>query len=688
MKAKTKFTRLWSILLALAMVVGMLPIAALAAGSATETADFVSDPTTALALLNDAKTGTTASTWDGDTKTLTLGGVNFETSAATAVKLPDGAIIVLKGENTIKGGDSDSAHSYGIWGAGDLTIKGSGTINVTGGDTTLYEGKSCGIFASNDLNIEGGTVTATGCAADYSYGIRAADYIYISGGNVTGIGGTANDGSYGLYVYNDDINISGGTFTATGGVASGENGESCGIWANNNVTVQDTAVVTAEGGEGGSSFGIWAEYDATISGTVTAEGGTATDQCSVGIYANYEMTISGGEVKATGGTVSVSTSTGAYSYGINGKIVTISDGTVEATGGTASGTGASDPGNDILSYGIGGSGVSISGGTVIAKGGTATDLASNANYGKSYGICTGSRHLSISGTAEVTATGGTATGKSYGIFADDGNMTISGGTLIATGTSALNKNPNTLPSSTYWWRTSKTGNYSVHPDSEYTWDSLHQYVEIRDTNPGYTVSFDANGGKSTMADVTGISGEYTLHENALTAPDGKQFKAWSVDGKEKAVGDKITVTANTTVQAVWETVPATPTEYDILNGANSKWTQDSDGNISVRGSGEFSKFVGIKVDGKTVDEKYYTVKEGSTIVTLKPEYLNTLTVGKHTLEIVWTDGSASTTFTVKVDSPQTGDNSMIGLWIALLFVSAAGVLSTAVLGKKKKRSAK
>ena len=59
MKAKTKFTRLWSILLALAMVVGMLPIAALAAGSATETADFVSDPTTALALLNAAKTGTT-----------------------------------------------------------------------------------------------------------------------------------------------------------------------------------------------------------------------------------------------------------------------------------------------------------------------------------------------------------------------------------------------------------------------------------------------------------------------------------------------------------------------------------------------------------------------------------------------------------------------------------------------------
>lgn len=134
-----------------------------------------------------------------------------------------------------------------------------------------------------------------------------------------------------------------------------------------------------------------------------------------------------------------------------------------------------------------------------------------------------------------------------------------------------------------------------------------------------------------------------------------------------------------------------PADYDILNGANSKWTQDSDGNISVRGSGEFSKFVGVKVDGKTVDEKYYTVKEGSTIVTLKPEYLNTLTAGKHTLEIVWTDGTADTTFTVDAKpantdtkSPQTGDSSSMALWIALLFVSGFGVVATAVYGKKRK----
>ena len=74
----------------------------------------------------------------------------------------------------------------------------------------------------------------------------------------------------------------------------------------------------------------------------------------------------------------------------------------------------------------------------------------------------------------------------------------------------------------------------------------------------YTVSFAANGGTGTMADVTGISGEYTVPANGFTAPAGKQFKAWSVGGVEKVVGDKITVTANTTVTAVWEAV-----EYNV-----------------------------------------------------------------------------------------------------------------------------
>ena len=114
MKAKTKFTRLWSILLALVMVVGMLPTVALAEGSATATADFSANPTAALALLNAAKTADAEdSTWDSTTKTLTLNGVNFETTAAIAVILPDDAKIVLNGDNIITSGEATS-DSFGI----------------------------------------------------------------------------------------------------------------------------------------------------------------------------------------------------------------------------------------------------------------------------------------------------------------------------------------------------------------------------------------------------------------------------------------------------------------------------------------------------------------------------------------------------------------------------------------------
>ena len=133
MRAKTKLTRLCGILLTLVLLVGLLPTVALAEGPATGTADFKTDPTAALALLNAAKTGDTASTWEGNT--LTLNGVNFTTSAATAVKLPAGATIVLADgtTNTIKSDNSSADECYGIYAySGNskaLTITGSGRLN-------------------------------------------------------------------------------------------------------------------------------------------------------------------------------------------------------------------------------------------------------------------------------------------------------------------------------------------------------------------------------------------------------------------------------------------------------------------------------------------------------------------------------------------------------------------------------
>ena len=165
--------------------------------------------------------------------------------------------------------------------------------------------------------------------------------------------------------------------------------------------------------------------------------------------------------------------------------------------------------------------------------------------------------------------------------------------------------------------------------------------------------------------------------------------------------------------------------YRIIDGADSSWTQNTDGSLAIRGDGEIGKFVNVKVDGTIIDPTNYIVTEGSTIITLKPEFLKTLSEGSHTFEIAWTDGTASTSFTVAKNtsgnddtddndnddsnkdgnndssnnssnntagsgdntaqtltgSPNTGDAS--GLWITLFVVSAAGLVVMLVRRKRQ-----
>ena len=130
--------------------------------------------------------------------------------------------------------------------------------------------------------------------------------------------------------------------------------------------------------------------------------------------------------------------------------------------------------------------------------------------------------------------------------------------------------------------------------------------------------------------------------------------------------------------------------YDILDGAGSSWTQNTDGSLAIRGSGEISKFREVKVDGVTVDPVNYTVTEGSTIITFKPEYLKSLSAGNHSFELVWTDGTAATNFTVaenadqSAKSPKTGEDFSMALCTALLMVSCAGLAG--IFAKRKKSS--
>ena len=149
--------------------------------------------------------------------------------------------------------------------------------------------------------------------------------------------------------------------------------------------------------------------------------------------------------------------------------------------------------------------------------------------------------------------------------------------------------------------------------------------------------------------------------------------------------------AASTTTASTAAAPAQVT-YDILDGAGSSWTQNTDGSLAIRGSGEISKFREVKVDGVTVDPVNYTVTEGSTIITFKPEYLKSLSTGNHSFELVWTDGTAATNFTVaenadqSAKSPKTGEDFSMALCTTLLMVSCAGLAG--MFAKRKRNHAR
>ena len=100
------------------------------------------------------------------------------------------------------------------------------------------------------------------------------------------------------------------------------------------------------------------------------------------------------------------------------------------------------------------------------------------------------------------------------------------------------------------------------------------------------------------------------------------------------------------------------TPYAITEGTGSSYALQSGSSLTVRGNGDFSKFTGIKVDGVQIGAENYEAKSGSTIVTLKSSYLDTLTAGTHSLEILWTDGSASTAFAIQQSESQKPDNDV------------------------------
>ena len=89
-------------------------------------------------------------------------------------------------------------------------------------------------------------------------------------------------------------------------------------------------------------------------------------------------------------------------------------------------------------------------------------------------------------------------------------------------------------------------------------------------------------------------------------------------------------------------------EIAIIEGADQTWTQGSGSDLVIRSNADFSDFVGVTVNGKTlVENQDYTARSGSTIVTIKAAYLESLAVGDYQIAIVSQTGTAATQFAVK-----------------------------------------
>ena len=149
-----------------------------------------------------------------------------------------------------------------------------------------------------------------------------------------------------------------------------------------------------------------------------------------------------------------------------------------------------------------------------------------------------------------------------------------------------------------------------------------------------------------------VSGDITIDATGLMKFALSELTKDNIDNK---VTVPVTITSENYKDVRVNVIIYISPEYRIIDGANSSWTQNTDGTVVIRGNGEFSRFHAVKVDGKVIDPANYEAKEGSTIITLKAEYLKTLATGSHTFAIVWNNGIAGTNFTVAANT--SGNNS-------------------------------
>lgn len=118
------------------------------------------------------------------------------------------------------------------------------------------------------------------------------------------------------------------------------------------------------------------------------------------------------------------------------------------------------------------------------------------------------------------------------------------------------------------------------------------------------------------------------------------------DIREQAVVDGYAAAIRDAVKSL-EPVPVLPVQIPIIEGAEQEVEKGGTNGVIIKVDGDINSFVDVSVDDTVIAEDQYTVTAGSTIITLKPEYIETLTEGTHTVTIRFADGFAQTTLKVK-----------------------------------------
>ena len=343
--------KLMAVLLAVCMIAALMPVGVFAADSATQTADFTTgECENAINLLNDYKTGQTNSTWDNGSKTLTLNGINFTTTAKTAVKLPAGSTIVLKDgtSNTIQSGGvtlnvsgdySNQTYINALDAAGSLTIKGE------------TEGTGA-------LSVEAGALKNNGDGWVYSTGISVDGNFTVESGLVTTRGGCVeSDGScfsYGVKMDSDTKNkalmVTGGTLTAIADKAYElvEGGTKRAVFSRGVEVYRGSVIVSGDGKLRAESVKEMAEATVMSNGLYISAGNLTVEQSAeVAVAGARAAYISGGSIQLQGGKLTATSTQEpdyngnlGYAISVNGDKtvansgnITVNDGILETVNG-------------------------------------------------------------------------------------------------------------------------------------------------------------------------------------------------------------------------------------------------------------------------------------------------------------------------------------------------------------------